>query len=335
VNAARVQWTTGALVLVAMLLAGCAGVPGEGASAQELREAFAGCGHDGGEGAIYTPEEYLLDVVESWYLVGNVQEATRNPQGERHTLPATVRTTDGESLDVEVHTGHWPGIDWAVAHDIPVWFGVVDPKDFDGRPIATVTMFTAPDGGVVFTGDCQDRLLDRPAHAALGADADALLGKLPTMADEAARALFASEPSDDASRPVILNPEDAPAELLAGLDQVALNVRITQALGSGESGLTLCTHIAEGWGDCLPTTSEYLEPSELWAYLNEERAVELWLLDEADPTRAIGVLGVIHVPEGVDALDVVVDTTHLDADPLPVDATAPDPARVVTTPRTR
>lgn len=314
--------TLGALAAVAVVVAsaaGCATTPGASATAEELRAAFAPCGMS--VEATYEARSFLVDMVETWYPVGSVLEARREPEDEGNHLPGRITTPDGTEVPLVVHYTDWPGIDWALAHDAPVWVGVVDPAEWEDRPMVAAVMIQAPDGGIVFAGECRGVILDEPLHTILGADADAILAQVPTVDDATARELLGMELERPAAGPTILNPEDTPAEVLDRLGRVRLNIRVTDSLGTGEDIPGVCLHITEGWSDCLPADAVAVDGSDLMAYVGAEERVELWLVRGGDVTNAIGLLGTVDVPAGTDEIDVLVHTADND---LTLLASAPE-----------
>lgn len=313
--------------LAVTVLASCASGLGADPSADDLRREFGGCSL-GGRVEGQPSREFLVDYVGEWRELASVVRAEREPgpDGGRG-LASQVRTDDGD-LTIEIHPSYWPGLDWAIAHKARVWLGMPDPKAAGQEDVvsAAVVLIETPDGEVFFPGECQDQILDSPLHELLGVDADAILAKIPLVDDETARDLLGMEtPEPSASAPVILNPQDAPQELLDSLDQVRLYVRITQGIARDESGPALCSHIDEGWGDCLTTTDNLVDGDDVFAYLNDTRSLELWLLDRADTTKPIGWLGTLDVPADARSVHVEIDTAGLDLDSLPQKATASDP----------
>ncbi|MCR6688372.1 hypothetical protein [Cellulomonas sp.] len=114
---ARAARLAAAAAVVLLCAAGCATTPGASATAEELRAAFAPCGMS--VEATYEARSFLVDMVETWYPVGSVLEARREPEDEANHLPARITTPDGTEVPLVVHYTDWPGIDWALAHDAP------------------------------------------------------------------------------------------------------------------------------------------------------------------------------------------------------------------------
>ncbi|MFC8733707.1 hypothetical protein ACFT5B_14725 [Luteimicrobium sp. NPDC057192] len=255
-----------------------------------------------------------------------MDSATREADENLHTFPATVTTADGASEHVRIHNTFWAGVDWGLAHDSTVWFGL-GSKEYGDPTLVMAAMVVTPDD-VFFPGDCQDVSMTEPLHASLGARAHDVLASLPTTDSSKVDALLGLEPAPTPSGPTILNPQDASQELLDSLSSVALRARITDPLGKGETSPSLCTHIAEGWGDCVMTDDSTVEGVDFSAYANTRGEVEVWLLDgNADVTQPIGYLGSITLPPtrsdtspdklASHTVELVVDTSNLDLSSLP------------------
>ncbi|WP_228373498.1 hypothetical protein [Demequina gelatinilytica] len=167
------------------MAAACAVEPGADATAEDLRSAFGACDGSPGEGA--SPAEFLVDTVQEWFELSAVEDAVRDPDGDRQTFPATFETSDGDTWVAEVHASYWPGIDWALANGAPVWIGL---EEHGGDDYVATVMVQAGDGGIVFPGECMDASLDGPLHELLGDGADAVLAQLPYVDDAAARDLL-------------------------------------------------------------------------------------------------------------------------------------------------
>ena len=119
-------------------------------------------------------EDFLASAAD-WVRVAEVLEATREPQGSRWTLPATVFGTGGESVELRLHASYWPGIDWGLKEQGEVWLALADPAIYGADDLVIYVMVVAPDGSVFFPGDCQEANLRRPMVARHGPETDRAL----------------------------------------------------------------------------------------------------------------------------------------------------------------
>lgn len=300
-------------VLGSSLLTACGtGQPSGRDDSSDLGQKFGACSD--GPGEVFQPVDQFLSEVSSWIQVTSVDSATKQPQGERWTFPAAITDNRGESHRVSIHESYWDGVDWVLKNNGTVWFALARAP-FDKGTVSYVAV-VAPDGSVFFPGDCNDKLIREPAVALYGDQYDAILRKaLGATGDRLRSALHISEgsPSYSAENPVVLNPEDAPAELLDSLQGLVIHFRLSRPLGSE---YTICTKVAAGWNDCLVPDESSLGGIVLNGYATRDGRVEVWLLaDRADLTNPLTLMGTVVIPPKLrDSTDVGIDIA-VDAGP--------------------
>ncbi|WP_029289285.1 hypothetical protein [Cellulomonas sp. HZM] len=288
-----------AAVVMAMVtaLAACAGAaaPPSDASDSELAASFGSCGSDDpGESS---GAQSFLSTITSWQQVTAVEDAVRQGKGDQHTYPATMVTTSESRIEVRIHDSFWPGIDWALAHDDPVWIGL-GVAGFDPDTVGTVMVLTPQD--VFFAGRCADDIFTKPVHAAYGAATRDVMTRLTSATTKtAAQAVLGTTPVPTPSDvPPILAPGEGHDELLATLTSVSIHATISKALGVGETSPALCTHIAAGWSDCISTDDRTATKGfDFTGYVDTDGKLEFWLLGEdTDVTKPLVYLGTVQLP---------------------------------------
>jgi hypothetical protein len=82
-----------------------------------------------------------------------------------------------------VHFSYWPGVDWALAHNADVWFGLADASDretygYEVDGVAEFALVILGDGRAFFPGNC--RVYEALAGS-LGSDLNPLLSTAPGL----------------------------------------------------------------------------------------------------------------------------------------------------------
>lgn len=235
----------------------------------------------------------FLASASQWVDVLSVVSADRDGAGDNAFAEATVRTPDGERT-LFVHRSFWPGMDWALAHGGTVQVALPKPGDYTRDDTVMVAVATTPSGKVFFPGNCQEKSFRGPLASKFGDGLDTQLRGLSHRPVVALRRQLTAKPSaeeaPDSTR--ILNPQDAPAALLASLQIVAVHITVDEATGTNT---TVCTRIAKGWNDCVvPDAATASSGLTVNAYLDASRRLEVWLLNaDADVSKPIKKLGVI------------------------------------------
>jgi hypothetical protein len=293
----------GALTL-AVALAAC-GSPGSidssaasvgpNATLSTLRSTFSPC-PAAMDGEPSTSVQEFLGSAQTWVRIKSVLKANRRGKGADAFGSADVMALDGAKRTITVHSSFWPGIDWGLRNGADVAVAVAPAGQYDMTNAVLAATVSVPGRGVVFVGACQEKALGAPLRKNLGTAYTRTLTALPDLSQTAGAKALGGKPATAqlaaTPKPRILNPEDASATLLASLQPVAVHLVLTRALGPS---YTVCTHIAEGWGDCIPAdegsvTSGYTVNS----YLGSGRTMEVWLMDEnADVTKPIRKLGAV------------------------------------------
>ena len=317
--------------VVGVCVSGCADVsagadPVVSASAEELAAAFALSSEppaDWGNGPARD-----ADRPAEWERLTSVENADPAPSTGAVRERVVVHTDGEPARTIELHTGYRPGIDWALAHDAEVWLLMADKAAIPGYDVAAVMILTPTE--VFFPGGCMDRTYGTLVRDRFGGDARAVMRQLTQMSNQEAAELLGVAPTPDPEpepgpRPVVLNPADAPPGLLASLNSIRLNVRITQALGLGETSPALCTRIPAGWNDCLNTDAVTVAGDTLSpVYVDDSGQLEFWLIGEGGLRRPLGYLGTVIIPDAgttFHTVSLTVNTTDLDPTTLPTTST--------------
>jgi hypothetical protein len=269
-----------------------------------------------------TPQGYMEGLV-SWRQIAKVGKQAPYPHFD-NLRATTVSDLSGHKSTVLLSTAELPGVQWATDNDLDVWLGMDAPVEgiqFDS--VGTPMVFTK-DGDVFFPGDCTDDFLYKPFHAQFGAETADVMTRL-TAADheDVSSLLEVDEPTKRgtaADAPVILNPEDAPAGLLDSLHPVTVHITLTNPIVLNGEPSAVGTHIAQGWGDAVPSEMATGPGFDLGAYVDDDRTLELWLLDSsATLNNPIGFLGRVKVPSS-GSVDVRMAAEDLDPATLPTTA---------------
>lgn len=305
----RALGLVGAVALLGMMTS-CATPPRLPASASttELASAYSSCAYE-----VETSIDAIghIAATQEWLLLDDIVAAQRRPDGERHTLPATVIDEDQREHEVLIHTSYWPGIDWALEAGGKVWLALADQEEYQPGTVDYVLILTS-DGNAFFPGDCQDLLLHVPARAWLGGDADDVLAALPHSSPDEVRELLRM-PKDEPGEfeVVILNPQDVDEAVLEQLTPVEVTLQTTSVVGEGV--LTICTRIEAGWNDCARADDiTATEGVSIGAYIDERRVLEFWILNEhGDASSPLAKIGEIAVEDGEESVTVMVDTRSI------------------------
>jgi hypothetical protein len=150
--------------------------------------------------------------------------------------------------------------------------------------IVGVVLVTLPDGRVFFPGRCQHDILYQPLAAMFGSDVDTVLRTVPgLLGDDLRAALRVEEPPPAGEEVMILNPQDAPADLLASLRTAGVHFKLSKPLGEAYG---IATRIAAGWNEGFNASMPGVATGvAIGAYL-DEGPLEVWLLDAGGDVRA-------------------------------------------------
>lgn len=145
-----------------------------------------------------------------------------------------------------------------------------------------------------FLGDCQDRLLTAPLRTRFGdAAVTTVRGFVGKTGGEVAAAFPNASP--DPSNVVILNPDTAPAEVLAGLSVARFS--LTTLPDAWVGPYTVCTRIERGWSDCIDLSQRGTATIDADAYFDPGApAMEVWLADQhADLAHPLALLATLDL----------------------------------------
>jgi hypothetical protein len=301
------------VVLAAVAMAGC----GEDRPSERAETAQVSPGEDMSalgacfeEGEVdFAPADAFLGHTAEWVEVdlavaaesrsiADVPRATTSDVA----LPVTLVGANGEAASsqaetrtLRMHGSLLESVDWASGNPgSKVYLGVGD-ADYAGQVLFSLVVDSS--GRFAFGGHCASRSLTRPVTDDLetrGTSIQELLGAtgqdIPELLNGPA------EPSDE-NPPVLLHPGNVDQELLNSLSLVVVDVDVPD---SWAAPATLCTHIEEGWNDCLPLDGSLSFPRAVTAFVGSSSALEFWLLDEdANLERPLQQLETIQVPNDV------------------------------------
>jgi hypothetical protein len=251
----------------------------------------------------------MLAMSERWLEVVGVPEETPvpgAPEGTTIEVPLQVVPFD-PSADgftgkpvietIAIHSSFLPGIEWAIGSGGKAYVSIASEQFV--REMVAVTMIDPVDGPFFFAGLCQYDGMTEGLLTRLGPRYDRVLSKVLGRTDrEGILALLSTEVPAHTTGPTILNPEDAPADLLNQLARITLAIEVPAAWSG--SPLTLCPKIDEGWNDCIPLASAAGKPVPLDVYVGPSRKMELWVTDAnadlANPITSLGVLDLSSLP---------------------------------------
>lgn len=306
-----------AAAVASLVVSSCAAPPTDDPSDPQdsatLAQTYGGCaaGSSPGEGP---GPLTLLKGTKHLRLVGM---AAAVPTERKHeTVPWTVTTleaVDG-STPIErrlwIHDSMFPGIAWAFENDADVLVGVDRGVEEDGEGLIAYTLVAPTGQDPFFLGSCQYDMLTEPLRRILGSGYRQEVLRLATSP-------VTPSPSTTPTQPTLLNPEAAPAELLAALDHVAVRFVVPQGwLGQD---YTIASRIPEGWNAGISLSG--LVDTDISSYLGESD-LEIWLLDAtANVAVPVTRLGLVPAAE--------VRAAMVDADAAVIEIEGPDLAEVV------
>jgi hypothetical protein len=79
----------------------------------------------------------------------------------------------------------------------------------------------------------------------------------------------------------LLNPESVGEKALAPLHLIRLELAVPNSWVEDENGTVLCTAIASGWNDCVPTAQAVANSITVDLYVDDGYHASVWLLDSA------------------------------------------------------
>ncbi len=179
------------LLLLCVVVAGGCGRTGDAATwpsleapIETLAAAFAACPEASGDVADAVS---YMEGTAGWLEIGGVVSGGWNEEGDPATRPATVEvlsaTGSGEALvegdvaTIEIHDTYWPGIDWALANEAGVWFGLVEEWVVGAEDVVGLVAVTLPDGRVFLPGECQHSIMYEPMAEQFGEAFDSIMNR--------------------------------------------------------------------------------------------------------------------------------------------------------------
>lgn len=147
-----------------------------------------------------------------------------------------------------------------------------------------------------FLGECQSRLLTAPLKRIFGADAQAKVSGFVGDTGDVIAAAF-PQPAPAPSPVSILNPDTAPADLLARLSVIRFTLPTRPASWVGP--YAICTKIAEGWSDCLDLSRTTTSTHAADAYYDPANpTLEVWLVNgDADLSKPLARLATVDLAQ--------------------------------------
>lgn len=302
-----------AVAVVILLVASCTvGPPGSGlpadTDAATLIETFASCSRPGEFWE--EPAEALVARADRWLRVTRIIDRPDGAWegGDQVELEAVpFAGGDPATESVIMSHDHADALHWAIATGAEPWV-VMPPPDaptIDG--LIGFTLIVPQDTAPFLAGPCAFYYRQGPLEEMLGDRSEetfrAMVGK---TGDELAELLGVAVASATVA-PVdpdlqVLNPQDAPAELLDSLHTAGVEYLLDVPLGSD---YTICSRIAAGWNDCfVPDAKSATLGYVMGVYYDDTGVIEVWLMDgSASLVNPIQLLGTIQVPEELADLD--------------------------------
>lgn len=299
------------IALGLVLLAACADAPPPGSGASVLgataAEEFGSCAEEGIE---FAPPVGYLASVERWLEVTEatpaLAEAAATATDENVVVEMAVTAVSPQAANeasaerVALHPSYLAGIEWALRNDSRVFLAL--GSEGLERELVLYVLVRTSDGEHFFAGDCQNEALTEPVRALLGEATDSTLDRLPGLTGEAVSTLLVDGSGESSHVPIILNPEDAPKDLLESLDIVSFVLDMPE---DWTGPYVVVTQIDEGWSDGIALNARGKGPVQLDAYVGASRKVSFWLLDEAgdvaDPIQLIGTVDLSNLTDVVEA----------------------------------
>jgi hypothetical protein len=250
-------------------------------------------------GAIdFEPADSYLSLTQEWLEVLQPSEELKDQSliDANRTVDIKLNVAHVVSIDsldpskdevLAMHSSFFPGLSWALHTGSRAFVAM---GQGDGGQIVLYTLIQQPDGTFFFGGECSYQALTQPLRSQLGARTDAVLSQLVGLTGSDEILYLIDGPSTPTpTPPMVLNPNSASADLLDSLVEVSLTIyRPKDWLGP----YTICTHIADGWNECIDMGLEPDLPPSIQAYVREDGKLEVWLLDSsADVTAPIEELG--------------------------------------------
>ena len=84
----------------------------------------------------------------------------------------------------------------------------------------------------------------------------------------------------------LLNPESVGEKALASLHLIRLELTVPNSWLEDKNGAVMCTAIASGWNDCVPTAQAVASAITVDLYVDNGYSASVWLLDSAGTLAA-------------------------------------------------
>ncbi|MDM7831904.1 hypothetical protein [Cellulomonas edaphi] len=315
----RLAVGAGALAAIVQVAAGCATLaPSEAAGAGQgavLSKQYGGCATSLGD---IEPAGSYLAGLTPWRQVVAIRGTERSDDHPGSALLEVAYTdADGKDRTALLGESALEGVRWGLGNKADVWLGIEPLVAYEFENVGTAVVVTADD--LFFPGDCGDQMFYRPVHSLFGTGARAKMLEVVHGTPQRAQALLDPDVPEGSptDQPVILNPETAPQELLESLRVATLHLSSTDGDALDDT-TSICTHIAEGWNDCAPS-SMLRDGVTLGGYVGDVGSLEFWLMDaNATLTSPLGYLGSIDVGKTPHPqARVTIDMNGLDPEALP------------------
>lgn len=297
---------------IALLVASCgAASTGSGLSADAdsaaLIEAFAPCDSDA---EFVPPAEFLVSSADRWLRVTRIVDRPDDAWEDGGQVDLEAVPFGGSEPAIEsvlMWREHADGVEWAIASGAEPWVVMPPPEALFIDGLIGFTMVVPDDTAPFFAGPCAFDFIQGPLERMLGDRSEETLRAIVGKTGDDLAGLLGLPLSTDTVPPVdpdlqVLNPQDAPAELLDSLRTASVQYLLDVPLGDE---YTICSRIAAGWNDCfVPDDKSASRGYGMGVYLDETGVLEVWLMDRsANLANPIQLLGTIQVPATLADLD--------------------------------
>lgn len=288
------------VLLAATCLAGC----GDGTREDTGTPAFSALGACKVEEVDGAPARHFVSRDGAWLRVRSIDltsasdttlDTTETFRGTYDVIGGDAAATAALGTNAEALTMHG-----SIAREIQQGLAMTPDVfvhtggDGDVRQLDFALAVTPTD--FAFLGECQSKLLTAPLKRIFGSEAyTKVTGFVGDTGSEIASAFPAPAP---APSPVsILNPDTAPADLLARLSVIRFTLPTRPASWVGP--YAICTKIAEGWSDCLDLSRTTTSTHAADAYYDPANpTLEVWLVNgDADLSKPLARLATVDLAQ--------------------------------------